>query len=317
MRVHRFAVATALATFCLLVAGGLVSTTESGLACPDWPLCEGKLIPKMVDGKQFEHTHRLVASAVATMTFVLCAMIFKHRRADRLLKRLGVAAAVLVVLQALLGALTVKLALPAWVSSLHSATAMAFFCTAVTLAFLTRQRRPGFSPQPVDAETRAQLRRWIFPVIAITYLQVCVGAVMRHTRSGLACGFDFPQCLGKIWPLDVQWGVQVHMIHRAGGLLTAAAVIALAIVILRRRAGSRALRALVMLAVAAVLAQVALGVATILTSRDLITMTLHSSVGAALLASLVAAYWIACPSAPPTHWAAGMQHQTAALLETV
>ncbi len=156
MRVHRFAVATALATFCLLVAGGLVSTTESGLACPDWPLCEGKLIPKMVDGKQFEHTHRLVASAVATMTFVLCAMIFKRRQADRLLKRLGVAAAVLVVLQALLGALTVKLALPAWVSSLHLATAMAFFCTAVTLAFLTRQRMRGDAAH--EKRTRLRIR---------------------------------------------------------------------------------------------------------------------------------------------------------------
>src|SRR5260370_12895945 len=153
MRVHRFAVATALATFCLLVDGGLVSPTESGLACPDWPLCEGKLIPKMVDGKQFEHTHRLVASTVATMTFLLGGMIFKQRGADRLLKRLGVGAAVLVVLQALLGALTVKLALPAWVSSLHLATAIAFFCTALTLAFLTRQRMLACSPPPAATQT--------------------------------------------------------------------------------------------------------------------------------------------------------------------
>ena len=59
---HRFAVAAALATFILTIFGGVVSVTESGLACPDWPLCEGKFIPQMVDGKQYEHSHRLVAS---------------------------------------------------------------------------------------------------------------------------------------------------------------------------------------------------------------------------------------------------------------
>jgi len=299
MGVHRFAVVTAFATFCLLIAGGLVSTTESGLACPDWPLCEGKLIPKMVNGKQFEHTHRLVASAVATMTFVLCAMIFRRRRADRVLTRLGAAAAVLVVVQALLGALTVKLALPAWVSSLHLATAMAFFCTTVTLAFLTRQRMPGSSAEPVVAGNRARLRRWILPAIAIAYLQVCVGAVMRHTRGGLACGFHFPLCLGRVWPVDAHLGVQMHMVHRAGGCLTAAVVIALAVAIRHRETAKPALRILATLGAVAVLAQIALGIATILTSRELVTMTLHSSLGAALLACLVAVYWIACPSAPP------------------
>ncbi len=349
MRVHRFAVATTLATFCLLIAGGLVSATESGLACPDWPLCEGKLIPKMVDGKQFEHTHRLVASAVATMTFVLCVLIFRRRREDRLLKRLGAAAAALVVVQALLGALTVKLALPPWVSSLHQATAMAFFCAMVTLAFLTRQRMPGISPEPVNTEARARMRRWILPVIAITYLQVCVGAAMRHTRGGLACGFDFPLCLGKLWPLDAHLGVQIHMLHRVGGFVVAAAVIALAAAVLSRTRSARgelkvessksselkvesskskglrravseevegsviALRVVLLGAVVGVLAQIVLGVATILSSRELITMTVHSSLGAALLADLVAAYWIACPSAPPALAGVGMRETTASL----
>src|SRR5215813_7896509 len=188
MGVYRLAVVTAFATFCLLIAGGLVSTTESGLACPDWPLCEGKVFPKMVNGKQFEHTHRLVASAVATLTFVLCAMIFRRRRADRVLTRLGAAAAVLVIVQALLGALTVKLALPAWVSSLHQATAMAFFCLMVSLAFLTRQRAHGAVAPALSPPDRRTFRRLALGVTALTYLQVCAGAVMRHTRGGLACG---------------------------------------------------------------------------------------------------------------------------------
>lgn len=149
---------------------------------------------------------------------------------------------------------------------------------------------------PQDGE-RKQFE--LLPAIAITYLQVCVGAVMRHTRSGLACGFDFPLCLGKVWPVDAHLGVQLHMFHRAGGCLTAAVVIALAVAILHRETAKPALRILATLGAVAVLAQIALGIATILTSRELVTMTLHSSLGAALLACLVAVYWIACPSAPP------------------
>src|SRR5260370_4425913 len=116
MGVHRFAVATALATFCLLVAGGLVSTTESGLACPDWPLCEGQYFPKMVGGKLFEHGHRLVAGTVAVMTFALSFLLFNYRKRDSALIRLGFVALALGMLHARLRALSVKLRLRPWVS---------------------------------------------------------------------------------------------------------------------------------------------------------------------------------------------------------
>src|SRR5260370_343270 len=147
MGVHRFAVATALATFCLLVAGGLVSTTESGLACPDWPLCEGQYFPKMVGGKLFEHGHRLVAGTVAVMTFALSFLLFKYRRRDSALIRLGLIASALVVVQALLGALTVKLRLPPWVSWFKRAPGLGFFCWIFPLGFPPGRRlREGPAP---------------------------------------------------------------------------------------------------------------------------------------------------------------------------
>lgn len=291
MGAHRFAVATALATFCLLVAGGLVSTTESGLACPDWPLCEGQLIPQMRDGKEFEHTHRLVASFVGAMTFGLCALLFKYRRHDPWLRRLGVAAAVLVTVQALLGALTVKMKLPWWVSSAHLATAMAFFALVVSLAFLTRQRQ---------APAVAEAPRLLMPiglVAGLTYAQIVLGAVMRHTRSGLVCGMEFPWCLGTVWPAGGHAGVQIHMAHRALGLVAGLAILALAGAIFRRGGAGRWLRRLAGLSSAGVLGQIALGFLTVTSSRDLTLMTLHSSLGAALLACLVAMIWVARPAA--------------------
>src|SRR5262245_51048420 len=291
MGVHRFAVATAIATFALLVAGGLVSTTESGLACPDWPLCNGQFIPQMRDGKQFEHTHRLVASFVGVMTVGLCALIFKHRWHDRLLKRLGVAAVALVVVQALLGALTVKMKLPAWVSSTHLATAMAFFSLAVSLAFITRQRE-------AMASSSAPGQFW--PSVAVALLvhaQIVLGAVMRHTRSGLACGFEFPWCQGTVWPLEGPVTVQIHMLHRAFGLVAAAAVFWLAWRI-HRGHSTASLRRYSKLAVLGVVTQVALGFLTVTSFRDMAIMTVHSSLAAAILACLWSLAWLARPLLP-------------------
>jgi heme A synthase len=290
--VHRYAVAVAFATFVLLFLGNLVSTTESGLACPDWPLCEGKFIPPMIDGKQFEHTHRLWASFVGTMTFGLCALLFKHRRGDRLLTRLGVIAAVLVTVQALLGALTVKLKLPWYISSLHLGTAMAFFALTVTIAFLTRQRLETGAP-PAE---RAGLGKLILPVVALCWLQLVAGAVMRHLRGGLACGFDFPLCQGALWPLDGHLGIQVHMVHRALGIIVGLAVLWLGHVLFWRRPQlSLATRVAALVCALAVVAQVCLGVLTVWWSREMVTMAIHSSLGAALFAGLVSVYWLACP----------------------
>ncbi len=294
MGVHRFAVATALATFCLLVAGGLVSTTESGLACPDWPLCEGQYFPKMAGGKLFEHGHRLVAGTVAVMTFALSFLLFKYRRRDSALIRLGLIASALVVVQALLGALTVKLRLPPWVSSLHQATAMAFFC--------------GF---------RRRLGHFTLAVIALTYLQIVVGAVMRHARAGLACGYDFPLCQGQIWPAGAHWGVQVHVLHRLGGFVVGIGVVALALWVWGHRPARQGLRFLSAAAAVIALCQVSLGIAVIFTSRELVTMTLHSSLGAALLANLVALYWIAQPSRLRQPSIPQADHPAAASLEAV
>jgi cytochrome c oxidase assembly protein subunit 15 len=294
MGVHRFAVATALATFLLLVAGGLVSSTESGLACPDWPLCEGQYFPKMAGGKFFEHGHRLVAATVAVLNISLCFLLLKYRRRDKTLVGLGIFAAVLVVVQALLGALTVKLRLPPWVSSLHQATAMAFFCLVTSLAFLTRQRLSSSVRDP--GQFRRRMGWMTLAVTSVTYLQIVAGAVMRHVRAGLACGYDFPLCQGHIWPLGMHWGVQLHMLHRVGGVLVGIAVVTLSLWIWRQPFQVRGLRFLSAAAAVMVLIQISLGAAVIFTSRELVTMTFHSSLGAALLATLVSLYWVSNPS---------------------
>src|SRR5262249_4201351 len=149
---------------------------------------------------------------------------------------------VLVVIQALLGALTVKLRLPPWVSSLHQATAMGFFCLVTSLAFLTRQRLSSSVRETGSGQFRRRLGWMTLAVISATYLQIVAGAVLRHLRAGLACGYDFPLCQGHIWPLGMHWGVQVHMLHRMGGVLVGIAVVTLSLWIWRHPLHARGLR---------------------------------------------------------------------------
>src|SRR5713226_4576490 len=82
---HRMAVLVAGATFVLIFAGGLVTSTGSALAVPDWPLSFGKFFPRMEGGVLYEHGHRMVAGAVAILTLVL--MVWALRSRDGLLLR--------------------------------------------------------------------------------------------------------------------------------------------------------------------------------------------------------------------------------------
>src|SRR5216117_1856653 len=134
--IHRLAVVTAGATLMLLFVGGLVTSTGSGLAVPDWPLSFGQVFPPMVGGVLFEHGHRLAATAVGCLTVVLALWtVVGDARAS--VRALGLLALLAVVLQGLLGGITVLYKLPLAVSVTHACLAQTFFCLTVALAIVT------------------------------------------------------------------------------------------------------------------------------------------------------------------------------------
>ena len=151
---HRYATLTAAATFLLLAAGSLVTSTDSGLAVPDWPLSYGTWMPPMVGGIRFEHGHRMVAGVVGLMIAALAVWIAR-REPRRWVRRLGASALACVIAQALLGGLTVLLLLPPSVSIAHACLGQAVFCLVVSLAWGTA---PGWGkhPEPLD---RSEERR--------------------------------------------------------------------------------------------------------------------------------------------------------------
>jgi heme A synthase len=275
MRAYRLALATATATFALLVIGGLVHATGSSLACPDWPLCGGQVFPPMTGGVLYEHGHRLAALSVAALTVILAVLVFQSRK-EAQLRALAAMAVGLVLLQAALGAITVLFELPLLVSAGHLATSMTFFSLVIYLAHRLRPTPSG------PAAPAAPGRKLAGLAATAVYAQLVLGAFVRHTGAGLACNVDLPLCDGALWP---SWGpAQLHMAHRLLGVAATGLVIAAAVAA-RRGLPGRGLRpALALAGPALAVLQIAVGFWTVTSFIAVPVVTLHIALGALLLA---------------------------------
>src|SRR5437867_2708610 len=206
-RRHRYAAACACATLVLVVAGGLVTSTGSGLAVPDWPLSFGTLFPPMTGGVLFEHGHRLIAATVGLMTIVL-AIWFGRKETRAWVRRLACVAIGAVVAQGLLGGLTVLLRLPPSVSVLHACLAQGFFCVVVLLAVATSSGFLGQGREGAAQGAGPMFVPWA-AATGLVYAQLVLGAVMRHTGAGLAIP-DVPLVFGRLLPPSWTRAIAVH-----------------------------------------------------------------------------------------------------------
>ncbi|HZQ68746.1 MAG TPA: COX15/CtaA family protein [Terriglobales bacterium] len=178
---HNFAVFVAAATLVLIVAGALVTSNDAGLSVPDWPTSFGSLykIPRMVGGVRFEHSHRMIAELVGLCTIILA---FWTWRADkrRWLKGLAIGALGTVIIQGILGGITVLHFLPPAVSSAHAAIAQTFFCIAVCIAMFTGPRWVEEVPQVENDQRKPKLFTLALLSIFLLYVQLVLGAMFRH-----------------------------------------------------------------------------------------------------------------------------------------
>ena len=277
--IHRFAVFTAISTLCLIVAGGLVTSTESGLSVPDWPLSYGRLMPPMVGGVFYEHGHRMIATFVGVLTVVL-AVWLARREPRRWVRNLGWAALAAVVAQGVLGGLTVLLLLPTAVSVAHACLAQVFLCATVALAVVTSPAWIEGSLAKGDPVAKAAA--WASGAV---FVQLLVGALMRHTKAGLAIP-DFPLSLGRVVPPLDSFPVAIAFAHRAGAVLVAAFILVVAARAFRSGRPGLAKGAGWLLFL--VVAQIGLGALTVLSRKAVPLTTAHVATGALLLASTVA-----------------------------
>jgi cytochrome c oxidase assembly protein subunit 15 len=248
---RRFTKLVALCTLFLIFAGAMVTSTGSGLAVPDWPLSYGMLMPPMVAGIFYEHGHRMIASMVGLLT-VIQALWLQRREPKRFVRLLGWWALAAVIVQGLFGGLTVILLLPKVVSVTHAALAEIFFCMNVSIAFFTsrwyeRNRVSGVRSRVSGLAT--------FLAVA-SFVQIFLGAVMRHLGAGLAIP-DFPLSFGRLIPDLATAEIAANFAHRVGAVVVTALVIAVAVRVFR--SGPRELRPLTIGLCSVVAVQIYLG----------------------------------------------------------
>ncbi len=196
---HRYIKFVVCSTVLLIAAGGMVTSTDSGLAVPDWPNTYGQFmfsfpLEKMVGGIFYEHGHRMIASTVGFLTIILAVWTWKVDP-RRWVRWLGMTALGAVILQGLLGGITVLLLLPAPVSIGHAGLAQLFFCLTISLALVTS---PGWT-RAQTAVDDPMLRRLAVATTAMVYCQIILGATMRHVEAGMAIP-DFPLAFGHLVP---------------------------------------------------------------------------------------------------------------------
>lgn len=285
---YRWAQATAAATFLLLMAGGLVNPTGSSLACPEaFVICHGELFPAMKGGVLYEHGHRLIAMMVGLLQLGLTILVWRRRPA---LRGWASAALGLVAVQALLGALTVQLLLPWFVSLAHLMVAMTYFAMVLLQAW--RMRPAG------GATGGANLRGWIALGGGAVLVQILLGGLVRHHGATLA-SVDLPLHDGQLWPAGAPLALQLHIAHRLVGVVVGLIAITSSIMILRRADRSMTgVRRAAMAVPIVVLAQVTLGILVIATFRSVPIAVGHFG-GAALLWGLHCAMWLRTGSTPP------------------
>jgi heme a synthase len=281
---HRYTKLVAACTVLLIAAGGMVTSTGSGLAVPDWPNTYGWFMfsfpfEKWVGGILYEHGHRLIASTVGFLTIILAlwTWLIEPRRWVRWL---GVAALGAVILQGLLGGLTVLLLLPAPVSIGHAGLAQLFFCITVSLAIFTS---PGWknSKSPV---VDPMLQRVALTTTILVYCQILLGATMRHTAAGLAIP-DFPLMFGRLWPPAWTAGVAIAFAHRVGAAVVTMSSLATAGHVWFHHRDRRELVRPASLLVLLVLAQITLGAYVVWSGLEPFINTAHVVNGALVLAT--------------------------------
>lgn len=315
-KLHRLAVFTAAMTLLLAAVGGLVRASESGLGCPDWPTCHGRIVAPAHYHSIIEYSHRLTAAIVVISTLLLAAVALREHRRERRIRNLAVVTVPIVLSQALLGALVVALELEAESVVAHLLVAMALLAVLLALVIDTSSiiRRPSAllpraapgadGPAPTDP---ARFARSALFVALATLALMLLGSYVSGRNAGLAFP-DWPLFDGRLLPNRGGLLPGLHFAHRVAAALVGVAVVWLARLARRTHQHPYLVR-LTIAATAGFGLQILVGAGNVLTKLSTVTRTAHSAIGGLLWGLLFSAAYLAhrllATAGPPSAAATG------------
>ncbi|MEE9199453.1 MAG: COX15/CtaA family protein [Dehalococcoidia bacterium] len=225
--------ASAVALFGLIILGGVVRVTESGLGCPDWPFCHGQIIPPADTATLIEYSHRLLATVTGLMVFATAAVVWVAYRAERWLMGPMTLAVALLVAQVLLGGATVRTELAPGLVMAHLAVAQVLLACMIVAGVVAWR---GTSPvrQAEGGIAARAPRSTLMPVALVgTFVLLLAGSYVQASEATGACGDSWPLCQGELLPggeLPL-----VHMLHRFLAILVGVLVLAYLMEVWRTR----------------------------------------------------------------------------------
>jgi heme A synthase len=311
-RLRRLALGTLITTFVLVIVGGIVRVSDSGLGCGPagsglngWPFCNGDIVPGLDLNAVIEYTHRVLAAIVGVLMIALAVIAVRRAREQRGLVRAAVAAAVLVLAQGLLGAATVEKDLDEGLVAAHLGLAMVLLALLLYVWHASRQ-------SPVVRDRGGGRGLWPLSVAAsfVVFCTIVAGGYMAGTQNygradyqpgdgaHHACGKEFPTCNGEFLPFGEARLVDIHLTHRVFMYLACILVIALVVLTLRRRPGGGAAKAARM-AAAVLVAQVLVGALNVWLDEYEALIVLHLALGTLLWMSVVSVALGLAPAPSP------------------
>ena len=278
---QRLCLATCAVIFALIVLGGVVRATDSGLGCPDWPRCHGSFIPRWEKHTLIEYGHRLLASVAGVMVLGIAVAAWRsYRRVPSVLLP-ALAALAFLLVQAGLGGVTVLSELPAAIVSVHLGTALAllFLLILVTMSAFAR------SNPPAPARVSANFRRLALLAAGTAFGQTLLGSYVGAAGYGLACN-GWPLCNGQVLPQTDAASIDIHFLHRLMALILGGLLVALATAGWQRRRQAPLATWLAMGALLVYVGQALIGAAQIWTQLAAVAVVGHLAVASLLWAML-------------------------------